>query len=91
MGDVGIVQKSLGGNQHFHMGLIPQRMRSFTKTLDMFLQMPGTVLSSIVPAEKDESGRGHGGADRSDNITASVMKIIGRYLLQAAVTDLYFT
>ena len=80
MGDVGIVQKSLGGNQHFHMGTVPQRMHSFRKTLDMLLQMPGTVFSSIVPAGKEEGSgvQGATGAERSDNLVADIMKIIGR-------------
>ena len=85
MGDVGIVLKSLGGNQHFHMGTVPQRIPSFRKTLDMFLQMPGAVFSSIVPARKDKNAATTSselGEERGDSIVADMMKIIGNYSIK---------
>ena len=49
MGDVGIVQRDLGGNEHSVMGSVPQRVPSYLRTLEVLLQTPGAVLASIVP------------------------------------------
>ena len=43
IGDVGIVQDSLGGNKLYHLGMVPQRVESFLETIDVLLQMPDPV------------------------------------------------
>ncbi len=74
MGDVGVVQRSLGGNKQFSMGTVPQRVRSFLTTLDVFLQSPGAVFSSIVLANQTNKGQTSGVGD----IVMETMKIMGK-------------
>ena len=79
MGDVGIVQRDLGGNDHFHMGLVPQRSQSFLSTLDHFLSCrPEVVLSSVVVAELTTEQDSFGADDTPQRIISDIIKIIGQ-------------
>ena len=84
MGDVGIVQRDLGGNDHFHMGLVPQRMLSYLETLDYFLCMPAedVVLSSVVAADTHAADTQTSFTDdKAARIIADIIKIIGTLLI----------
>lgn len=59
IGDTGLVIENLGDNETVIGGTIPQRMSSCLQTMDLFMQQPHAVLSSMVVAEKrkaDASG-----------------------------------
>lgn len=59
IGDTGLVIDTLGDNETIIGGTLPQRMTSCLATMDLFLQQPHAVLSSMVVAEKrkgDSSG-----------------------------------
>ena len=80
MGDVGIVQRELGGNQHFNSSSVPQRTKSFLATLDMFMtNTSGQIYCSVVPARVQEA-HSNASVGRGENIVADVMKIIGKSL-----------
>ena len=76
MGDVGIVQRDLGGNSHFHMGLVPQRIHSYLQTLEQFLCAPDIVLSSVVVADTPQECFTD---DKTGRIIADIVKILGTY------------
>ncbi len=71
MGDVGVVQKTLGGNKQYNMGTVPQRVPSFLATLDIFLQSPGAVFSSIVLADRNNK-------EQSSDLLMAILKILGK-------------
>lgn len=52
IGDTGLVIESLGDNDTVVGGTLPQRMFSCLQTMDIFMQQPHAVLSSMVVAEK---------------------------------------
>lgn len=52
IGDTGLVLENLGDNDTVIGGTLPQRMVSCLQTMDLFMQQPHAVLSSIVCAEK---------------------------------------
>lgn len=52
IGDTGLVLESLGDNDTVIGGTLPQRMASCLQTMDLFMQQPYAVLSSMVCAEK---------------------------------------
>ncbi|KAF5278958.1 hypothetical protein FQA39_LY05636 [Lamprigera yunnana] len=54
--DVGLIIESMGGNDTEVGGTLPQRISSCLATMDMFLQQPHAVLSSVVLAEKKSKG-----------------------------------
>lgn len=56
IGDVGLILETMGGNDTEVGGTLPQRMSSCLATMDIFLQQPHSVVSSIVLAEKRKSG-----------------------------------
>ena len=71
MGDVGMVQQTLTGNQHFNLGTVPQRTRSFLRTLNIFLQTPGAVFCSVVHAEKKDGDGSKG------SLLSSILNVLG--------------
>lgn len=56
IGDVGLILETMGGNDTEVGGTLPQRMSSCLATMDIFLQQPNAVVSSVVLAEKRKSG-----------------------------------
>lgn len=76
VGDVGVVQETLGRSDVVIGGTLPQRITSCLATLDTFLQRQQhhTVVSSFVPAERSKgSKRGAG----QKNLVNSIGHIIG--------------
>lgn len=62
VGDVGIVQETMGGNDIVIGGTVPQRIHSCLNTLELFLLQKYPVVSSIVPAErKSNKGKNNRG------------------------------
>ncbi|XP_014215720.1 fatty acid synthase [Copidosoma floridanum] len=55
IGDVGLILETMGDNDTEIGGTLPQRMPSCLATMDVFLQQPHPVLSSLVLAEKHKS------------------------------------
>ena len=72
MGDVGIAYKMLEGKKRYNLGTVPQRTQSFLATLDLFLQTPGTIFSSVVPAETTTTD-----GPKGNTMIADVLKLIG--------------
>lgn len=60
IGDTGLVIESLGDNDTIIGGTLPQRMFSCLQTMDVFMQQPHAVLSSMVVAEKRKADAGSG-------------------------------
>ncbi|XP_011311362.1 fatty acid synthase [Fopius arisanus] len=56
IGDVGLVADTMGDNDTEIGGTMPQRMFSCLATMDIFLQQPHSVLSSIVLPDKNRPG-----------------------------------
>ncbi|KAM9716550.1 fatty acid synthase [Menidia menidia] len=52
IGDVGVVQETMGGNDTVIGGTLPQRIASCLEVLDSFLCQPHPVMSSFVLAEQ---------------------------------------
>lgn len=52
IGDVGLIMEMMGNNEVEVGGTLPQRISSCLESLDVFLQQPHPVLSSIVLADK---------------------------------------
>lgn len=55
IGDTGLVIEHLGDNDTVIGGTLPQRMVSVLQTMDLLMQQPHPVLSSMVVAEKRKS------------------------------------
>lgn len=60
IGDTGLVHEHLGSNNIVIGGSKPQRMASVLQTMDLFMQQPYAILSSIVVAEKGIADAGSG-------------------------------
>ena len=75
VGDVGIVLDTMGGNDTVITGTLPQRIASCLTELDQFLNLTQPVVSSFVPAEKQDKVKG----DTSDkaSLVNSVAYILG--------------
>ena len=75
VGDVGIVLDTMGGNDTVITGTLPQRIASCLTELDQFLNLSQPVVSSFVPAEKQDKVKG----DTSDkaSLVNSVAYILG--------------
>lgn len=58
IGDTGLVIENLGDNETVIGGTVPQRMSSCLQTMDLFMQQPHAVLSSMVVAEKRKADAG---------------------------------
>ncbi|KAK5643002.1 hypothetical protein RI129_009169 [Pyrocoelia pectoralis] len=71
--DVGLIIETMGGNETEVGGTLPQRMTSCLNTIDIFLQQPHAVVSSVVLAEKKKSG----GSGSELSITDAVANILG--------------
>ena len=71
--DVGLIVETMGGNDTEVGGTLPQRITSCLNTMDIFLQQPHAVVSSVVLAEKRKGGAG--GNELS--ITDAVANILG--------------
>jgi hypothetical protein len=79
IGDVGIVQDNLGGNEYYHMGMVPQRIPSFLETLEIFLMSPGVIYSSIQSA-KPKGGWSSKQGDKAsikNDVVSVVLGILG--------------
>ncbi|XP_077979410.1 fatty acid synthase-like [Glandiceps talaboti] len=57
IGDVGVVQENMGGNDVVVGGTLPQRIGSCLSVLDNFLSQPHPVMSSFVLAEKSTNAK----------------------------------
>ena len=60
--------------------MVPQRIESFLETIDLLLQMPEPVVSSVVPADRsvlDLGGGGGGEAPPEDEVGNIIMNILG--------------
>lgn len=73
IGDVGLILETMGGNDTEVGGTLPQRMSSCLSTMDLFLQQPNAVVSSMVLAEK-RKGAGDG---NQVSLTDAVANILG--------------
>lgn len=73
IGDVGLILETMGGNDTEVGGTLPQRMSSCLSTMDLFLQQPNAVVSSMVLAEK-RKGPGDG---NQVSLTDAVANILG--------------
>jgi hypothetical protein len=56
IGDVGVVLETMGTNDTVIGGTLPQRINSCLAVLDQFLNQSQPVVSSFVPAEKQQAG-----------------------------------
>ncbi|XP_072167778.1 fatty acid synthase-like [Diadema setosum] len=74
IGDVGVVVDTMGGNETVISGCIAQRMPSCLATLDCFLSQPCAVVSTFVPAEREDAGAGQGS---KVSLVESVAHILG--------------
>lgn len=72
IGDVGLILETMGGNDIEVGGTLPQRISSCLSTMDIFLQQPHSVVSSIVLAEKGKSASGS-----NISLTDAVANILG--------------
>ena len=60
------------------MGMVPQRIPSFLKSLEKFLLADGVVYSSIQPAAKDTAGqKSVTTEDFTTQVSNSVLEILG--------------
>ncbi|XP_013778686.1 fatty acid synthase-like [Limulus polyphemus] len=75
IGDVGLVQETMGGNDTVIGGTIPQRIVSCLAILDQFLQQSCPVVSSIVRAEQGGVSAGDGAGKH--NLIETVARILG--------------
>ncbi|KAF5278088.1 hypothetical protein FQR65_LT03604 [Abscondita terminalis] len=73
IGDVGLVVETMGGQDTEVGGTLPQRIASCLATMDVFLQQPQAVVSSVVLAEKKKGKGGSGDV----SITDAVGNILG--------------
>ena len=79
IGDVGVVQDSMGGdNDTVIGGTLPQRISSCLATLDRFLNQPQPVLSSFVLADRKVKGSSEGSGGKS--LAESVAHILGEII-----------
>lgn len=74
IGDVGVVQDHMGGNDTVVGGTLPQRMPSCLNAMDVFLQQPKPTVASMVLADK--GGRKDGSGKKTSLIEA-VARILG--------------
>ncbi|CAG7823270.1 unnamed protein product [Allacma fusca] len=75
IGDVGVVQDHMGGNESVVGGTLPQRIHSCLNALDTFLQQPKPVVASLVLADKTGGNKDAGG--KKGNLPESVARILG--------------
>jgi len=73
IGDVGIVQEAMGGNDVVIGGTLPQRMPSCLSVLDRFLQSSHAVCSSVVRAEKKTDA----GAGKGQSLVKVIANVLG--------------
>jgi len=74
IGDVGVIQDHMGGNETVVGGTLPQRIPSCLTALDVFLQQPKSTVASMVLAER--SGGKKAGSGKA-NLVESVANILG--------------
>jgi len=76
IGDVGVVLETMGTNDTVIGGTLPQRMNSCLAVLDQFLNQSQPVVSSFVPAEKQQAG----GSSKSSqgNVVEAICHILGK-------------
>ena len=74
IGDVGVVQDTMGGNDTVVGGTLPQCITSCLTVLDTFLNQPQPVVSSLVLAEKQKKQADSGGK----SLTEAVAHILGK-------------
>ncbi|CAL8122739.1 unnamed protein product [Orchesella dallaii] len=75
IGDVGVVQDHMGGNDTVVGGTLPQRMPSCLNAMDVFLQQSKATVASMVLADK-AGGRKDAGGKKTSLIEA-VARILG--------------
>ena len=76
IGDVGVVLETMGTNDTVIGGTLPQRINSCLAVLDQFLNQLQTVVSSFVPAEKQQVGRSS--TSSQCNIVEAICHILGK-------------
>jgi len=74
IGDVGVVQDHMGGNETVVGGTLPQRMPSCLNALDTFLQQSKPTVASMVLADK---GGRKDGSGKTASLMESVANILG--------------
>lgn len=76
IGDVGVVLETMGTNDTVIGGTLPQRINSCLAVLDQFLNQSQPVVSSFVPAEKQQAG----GSSKSSqgNVVEAICHILGK-------------
>ena len=78
IGDVGVVQDTMGGNETVIGGTLPQRIQSCLSVLDKFLNQSHPVVASTVLAEKVKSDGSGGG---KANLVKTIAHILGKHHL----------
>lgn len=73
VGDVGVVQETMGGNDVVIGGTLPQRINSCLSTLDKFLNHSASVVCSFVMAEK-QGPRSDG---KKVNLVEAIANVLG--------------
>lgn len=73
IGDVGVFIDTVGGNDTVAGGTMPQRLLSCLESLDVLLHQNTPVVSSFVPAEKEQTER----LKTTDNLMQTICKIMG--------------
>ena len=63
IGDVGVVQDTMGGNETVIGGTLPQRIQSCLSALDKFLNQSHPVVASNVLPDKTKASGGIGNTD----------------------------
>jgi fatty acid synthase len=75
IGDVGVVQDHMGGNETVVGGTLPQRILSCLSALDTFLQQSKPTVASMVLADK--SGGKKDGTGKKTSLVEAVAHILG--------------
>ena len=78
IGDVGVFIDTVGGNETVAGGTMPQRILSCLESLDFLLHQKIPVVSSFVPAEKEQTEI----RKTTDNLMQTICKIMGETVKQ---------
>ncbi|RLU17245.1 hypothetical protein DMN91_011314 [Ooceraea biroi] len=73
IGNVGLVMESTEGNDTVINGTVPQQISSCLATMDIFLQQPHPILSSMVVSEKHQTAN----SDDKIDLVSAVLNTLG--------------